>query len=156
MIRLACVCTAIVVGCTVSAMALADDQDTIDYRHHIMMTMGEEAAAIAMIRKQQAPAADLDTHIQILAITAATAKRAFEPKVAGGLAKADVWTHWDDVARRLDQLTAATANLAQLSKNAKTGGAEAEAKFKTALADITKQDPCESCHDKYREPPKKK
>jgi|ERR1700733_5043534 len=120
--------------------ARADEQDTIDYRKHIMKTMGEQAAAITEILQQKAPAENFAVHAQILAVTAATAKKAFEPKVLGGEAKPDVWTHWADFAKGLDDLTAATADLA---KTAKGGGVVTAApKVEAALA-------CKNCHDTY-------
>jgi len=123
--------------------ALADDQDVIDYRQHVMKTLGEQAAAIGMILEHRAPPENFAVHVQILAITAATAKKAFEPKVPGGDAKPDVWAKWADFAKRLDALAASTADLA---KTAKDGGlAAAEPKVATALT-------CKNCHDTYRVP----
>jgi cytochrome c556 len=121
--------------------ALADDQDTIDYRQDIMKSMGEQTAAIAQILEHKAPPDNFGVHTQILAITAATAKKAFEPKVPGGEAKPEVWAKWADFAKRLDELTAATADLA---KTAVSSGIPATApKVQAALT-------CKSCHDVYR------
>ncbi|HEY4366237.1 MAG TPA: cytochrome c [Steroidobacteraceae bacterium] len=126
-------------------LAHADDQDAIDYRRHIMKTMGEEAAIVGMILKQKAPAESFATHMQILAVAAATAKKAFEPKVAGGDSKPEVWAQWPDFAKRLDALVAATDDLA---KTAQQGGvAAAGPKVSTALT-------CKGCHDTYRVPKK--
>lgn len=128
-------------GLIASGAARADDQDAIDYRRHVMATLGEEAAAIGQILQKKAPADDLAVHARILAITAATAKKAFEPKAPGGEAKPAVWSDWADFAKRLDELTAATADLA---KTAKDGGLAAAApKVEAALT-------CKSCHDTYR------
>ena len=130
---------------SVSSVAHADDQDAIDYREHIMKTMGEQVAAIRMILQQKAPATNFAVHVRILAVTAATAKKAFEPKVPGGEAKPDVWAQWPDVARRFDALVAATDDLA---KSAKEGGVPATApKVEAALT-------CNGCHDTYRVPKK--
>ena len=120
----------------------ADDQDVIDYREHIMKTMGEEIAAMSQILQQKIPPDDLAVHVEILAVTAASAKKAFEPKVFGGEANAEVWANWSDFAKRLDDLTAATADLA---KTAKEGGMAAAApKVQSALS-------CKGCHDTYRQ-----
>jgi len=120
--------------------ARAEDQDAIDYRRHIMATLGAEAAAIGQILEKNAPAEDFAIHAQILAVTASTAKKAFEPKAPGGDAKPAVWADWNDFAKRLDDLTAATADLA---KTAKQGGIAAAApKVEAALT-------CKSCHDIY-------
>jgi cytochrome c556 len=135
----------VLIGATASGVARADDQDVIDYREHIMKTMGEQVAAIGQILQQKAPAENFATHAQILAITAATAKKAFEPKVPGGEAKPEVWAQWPDFSKRLDELTAATADLARI---AKSGGMSAAAPKVQTL-------PCKSCHDTFRVEKKK-
>jgi cytochrome c556 len=127
-----------------AAIAYADDQDVIDYRRHIMHTMGEQVAVLDMILQQRAPATSLATHAQILAVTASTAKKAFEPNVAGGEAKPEVWSQWPDFSKRLDELVKLTDELA---KSAKGGNVTATApRFK----DLT----CKGCHDTYRKPKK--
>jgi cytochrome c556 len=136
---------AIVIALTASPSVHADDQDVIDYRRHIMKTMGEEAAIVGMMMQHKVPAADFATHVQALATAAATAKKAFEPKVPGGDSKPDVWAQWPDFAKRLDALVADTDGLA---KTAKEGGmAAAGPKVQTALT-------CKGCHDDYRVPKK--
>ena len=125
-----------------AAVAQADDQDVIDYRRHIMHTMGEQVAMLGMIMEQRAPATNLATHAQILAITASTAKKAFEPNVEGGEAKPEVWAKWPDFAKRLDELVAVTDALA---KTAKAGDVSATA---PKLKELT----CKGCHDTYRKP----
>ena len=130
----------------ISVSAFADDQETIDYREHVMKTMGEQIAAMNQMRQGKIAPDNLAVHAQILAVTATTAKSAFTPKVVGGKAKADVWANWPDFSKRLDDLVAATADLA---KAAKTGGMAAVGpKLQGAL-------PCKGCHDTYREPDKK-
>jgi cytochrome c556 len=131
---------AVFVAAAMSMPARADDQDVIDYREHIMKTMGEQVAAIGQILEKKVPGENIAIHAQVLAITATTAKKAFEPKVSGGEAKPDVWAHWADFTKRLDELTAATADLAS---TAKAGGAAAAAPKMAALN-------CKSCHDTYR------
>lgn len=124
----------------------ADDQDVIDYRGHVMKTMEQQVAAIERILQKKAPAEHLVKHVEILAMTATTAKSAFTPNVPGGEAKTDVWSKWPDFAKRLDELTAATA---ELLKTAQQGGAAATAsKLPTALN-------CKGCHDLYRAESKK-
>lgn len=121
--------------------AFADDQETVDYREHIMKTMGEQVAAMNQMRQAKIAPDNLAVHAEILAVTAATAKSAFTPKVAGGKAKADVWANWQDFSKRLDELVAATSDLA---KTAKQGGL-------TATAPKLQELPCKGCHDTYRE-----
>jgi cytochrome c556 len=127
------------------AASHADDQDTVDYRQHIMKTLGEQVAILGMMAQQKAPSDDFATHVQALALTAATAKAAFEPEIRGGNAKPEVWSQWADFEKRIDALAAATADLA---KTAKSGGAAAAApKLQSALT-------CKGCHDTYRVPKK--
>ena len=126
-------------------VARADDQDTIDYREHIMSTMGDQMVLIGQILQKKAPADDLAVYAQILAMTATTAKSAFMPNVAGGKAKPNVWTAWPDFSKRLDELVVSTADLA---KAAKTGDTAAVGSKATSLG-------CKGCHDTYRQPLKK-
>lgn len=136
---------ALVVVAITTSTANADEQDVIDYRRRIMKTMGEEAAVLGMMMQQKIPSTEFATHVQALAATAATAKRAFEPNVPGGDAKPEVWAQWPDFSKHLDELVVATGELA---KTAKEGGmAAAGPKMKTALN-------CKSCHDTYRVPKK--
>jgi cytochrome c556 len=121
--------------------ARAEDQDDIDYRQHIMTTMDEQLAAIQQIVHNKAPADNFATHVQIVAVTAATAKAAFTPKVPGGRAKPEVWAKWADFSKRLDELAAAATALA---KTAKEGGVQATAPKLDTLK-------CDGCHDVYRE-----
>jgi cytochrome c556 len=137
-----CLAVVLIVAMLPMKSVHADDQEVIDYREHIMKTMGEQAGAIAEILEKKVPADNFTLHLQVLAVTAATAKKAFEAKVIGGEAKADVWTHWADFAKRLDDLSAATASLAATAQSG--GFAAAAPKVQEALT-------CKSCHDVYRE-----
>jgi cytochrome c556 len=128
-----------------AAAAHGDDADVIDYRRHVMKTMGEQAAIIGMILEKRAPADDLATHAKVLAITAQTAKSAFEPEVPGGEAKAEVWAQWSDFSKRLDELVVAADAVAEAAQG---GPSAVEAKIKTL--------PCKNCHDTYREEKKEK
>ena len=123
----------------------ADDQDVIDYRQHIMKTMGEQMGAIGMILQNKAPPDNFALHMKVLAITATQAKSAFAPKVPGGDAKPGVWTDWQDFSRRLDELVTATAELATSAQHDSV--AQVGAKMKSTLK-------CKSCHDTYRVPEK--
>jgi cytochrome c556 len=125
----------------VATAARADEQEDIDYRQHIMRTMDEQMAAIQLIVQRKVPADNFATHMQIVAVTAATAKDAFTAASPGGGAKPAVWAKWADFSKRLDELVASTAALA---KSAKEAGAQPN----TAKLDTLK---CDGCHDIYRE-----
>src|SRR5690606_5043942 len=111
-------------------------QDVRDYRVHVMKTLGEQFAALNQIAKGKAPAADVATQAQVLNIAAGMAKIAFTPKVPGGDAKPEIWDKWDDFSKRLDELVAATADLA---KAAQQGGVAAVAPKLGGLS-------CKGCH----------
>jgi cytochrome c556 len=136
---------ALIATSLLSLRAVADDQETVDYREHIMKTMAEQIAAIAQMQKSQIAPANLAVHTKILAIAATTAKNAFTPKVPGGKAKPDVWANWADFSKRLDELSAATAGL---DEAAKAGGLPAAVAKMQSL-------PCKGCHDNYRQEDKK-
>ena len=124
---------------------VADDSDAIDYRKHVMKTLGEQLAAIDMIVAKRAPPDAFTVHVKTIAITTTQAKKAFELKVAGGASKPEVWTNWADFAKRLDAMAAAADGLAKeaTAGNAATVGP----KIRTALD-------CEGCHKIYMVPGK--
>jgi cytochrome c556 len=128
------------VGTLLPISGFADDQDVRDYRANVMKTLGEQFAALNQITKAKAPAADIATQAEVLSITARTVKIAFEPKVEGGKAKPEVWDKWDDFSKRLDELVAASADVA---KSAKAGGVAAVTPKLSSLS-------CKGCHDVYR------
>ena len=119
----------------------ADDQDVIDYRRHIMETLKAQTAALGMIMSGAIPDDNAIAHIDILAATAATALKSFEPKVEGGDAKAEVWAQWDDFSARMNDFAAKTA---EMSKTAHEKGKD-EA-FLLVMDALT----CKQCHDTYR------
>lgn len=120
----------------------SEPADVIDYRKHIMKTMDQQVTAITMIMQKKAPADNFALHVETLAVAASTALKAFEPKVEGGRAKAEVWAKWPDFTKRMKELQAATSELAKV---AGAGGMAAAApKLQGALT-------CKGCHDVYRE-----
>jgi cytochrome c556 len=132
----------IVLALAAPLRVIADDEDTIDYRRHVMASLGEQMDALAMIVQHRAPADNFAVHAQTLAIIAATEKKAFEPKVPGGHAKPEVWSQWADFSKRMDALVASTDELAK-------AGAVATAGAKVDAASM-----CKSCHDTYMVPKK--
>lgn len=125
-----------------SVAVRADDQDVIDYRVHVMKSLAEELGSINMILARKAPPDNLAAHVQALAATAPQARKAFEPKVAGGKSRPEVWSNWADFAKQLDQLVSQTDELA---KAAKDGGAAAVGPRIQSLD-------CKGCHDTYMVP----
>ena len=128
-----------------SALAIGDDQDAIDYRVHVMKTLGEQLAAIDMILARKAPPDAFAVHVQVIASAAAQAKGAFEPKIAGGNSKPEVWSNWADFAKRLDAMVAASNELAKAAKdgNPSTVGPRIKASLD-----------CDGCHKVYMAPHK--
>jgi len=120
----------------------ADDQDVIDYRRHIMETLKAQTAALGMIMSGAIPDDNAVAHMDIIAATAATALKAFEPHVDGGDAKAEVWSKWDDFSARMNEFAAKTAAMAKTAHE--KGKDEALAQSVDALT-------CKQCHDVYRE-----
>jgi cytochrome c556 len=123
------------------AGSLADDQDVIDYRKHIMDTLQAQVAALGMIMSGAIPDDNVIAHIDSGAAPAATALKSFEPKVEGGDAKPEVWAQWDDFSARMNDFAAKTA---AMSKTAHEKGKD-EALL-LAMDALT----CKQCHDTYR------
>ena len=119
----------------------ADDQDLIDYRRHIMSTLQAQVAALGMIMSGAIPDDNVVAHMDIIAQTAATALKAFEPKVEGGDAKAEVWSKWDDFSARMNEFAERTATMARTAHE--KGMDEALLQAMDALT-------CKQCHDDYR------
>ncbi len=135
---------AVALAVVVSALpfvAKADDKDVIDYRQHIMKTLDEQVASIGMIVSTQIEGDNLVAHVQAIALTASTALKSFEPKVAGGDSKPEVWAQWDDFSKKMKEFSTRTAALVE---TAKTGGANA---VNEAMVDALT---CKGCHDIYR------
>lgn len=133
-------CIALALFSIAGAPARADDRDTIEYRQHVMKTLGEQATLLGMIAGGKAPTTDLAAHARVLAMTATTAKAAFQPNVAGGSAKPEVWAQWPEFAKRLDTLVASTTEVAKAAESGdpKSVGAKLQAL------------PCKGCHDTFR------
>jgi cytochrome c556 len=139
----------------------ADDQDVIDYREHIMNTLNEQAAALGMILSTAVPGDNMAAHLQVIALTAQIALKAFEPKVAGGEAKPEVWSTcppaakataptvcWGDFSRRMNEFAQRSAEAAALAKGKSYDDPALSAKIIDALS-------CKSCHEIYRNEKKK-
>jgi len=142
----------IVGGLTMAALvavvpmaAHADDQDTMDYRAHVMSTLGSQAGALFMILQQKAPPDNFASHVKTLHLTATQAMKAFEPHVEGGTAKGDakpnIWSEWDDFSGKMTELV---EKLAALDKAAQEGGMAAAAPM------VQGAFTCKGCHDEYR------
>jgi cytochrome c556 len=118
----------------------------IDYRQHIMKTLNEQSAALGQILSTTVPGDNTQQHIESLALAASIALKAFEPKVAGGEAKPEVWSNWPDFSKRMTDFAQKTAEMAKV---AKTQGTDA------ALANVVDALSCKGCHDVYRSEKKK-
>ncbi len=138
---IAILCSAALVALQVGSGASADARDAIDYRQHIMNTLNEQAAALGEILSGAAPDDNVVAHLDALALTAATALKAFETKVPGGEARPEVWSKWTDFSQRM---TAFAQKANAMAKLAHEQGKEA------ALANVVDALSCKKCHDTYR------
>ncbi len=125
-------------GSTASAF---EDQDIIDYREHIMVTLDEQTAALGMLMATQIPPDNLAAHAEAIALTAKQALKSFEPKVQGGESKPLVWEQWADFSERMNSFAKKTEALAV---TARTKGQDA---MMTEVVDALS---CKGCHDVYR------
>jgi cytochrome c556 len=133
--------TAAILGLGWQPSAQADDEDVITYRQLIMKEMDAESSALGMMLAGQAPQDALGTQARALSLSAKAALKAFQPKVAGGEAKADVWAKWDDFSKRLQTFVQGTDELAKV---ADSGSINA---FSEKMTDALT---CKQCHDTYR------
>jgi cytochrome c556 len=138
-----------VVACalTPSFTAAADDKAVVEYREHIMNALNEQTGALGEILSSAIPDDNVIAHLDAIALTAATALKAFEPKVPGGEAKPEVWVNWADFSKRMNEFAALTAKMAQ---TAHEQGKDA------ALGQVIDALSCKGCHDTYFKEPAKK
>ena len=146
MMRSCAIFIAVVGAASPLPAAFASDKEIIDYRQHIMNTLNEQSAALGQILSTAIPGDNAAAHINAIALTASTALKAFEPKVPGGEAKAEVWADWADFSKRMNEFAQKTN---QSAKMAKEQGADA------ALANVLDALTCKSCHEIYRNEKKK-
>jgi cytochrome c556 len=122
---------------------LASDQDVIQYREAIMNTLNEQSAALGQMASDVVPDGDLVTDMNILALTASTALKAFQAKVPGGKAKPDVWANWADFSKRMNDFAQMTAAGAKVAKE--------QGKDAALVQLVNYADACKGCHDMYRQ-----
>jgi len=122
---------------------LAADQDVIDYREAVMKIFNEQTGALGQIASGVVPDDNLVTHMQVLAMTAQTALKAFEPKVPGGEAKPGIWSNWADFSKRMTEFAQQSAAGAKIAKEQ---GKDAALEQLVNIADD-----CKDCHDTYRQ-----
>lgn len=118
----------------------ASDVDAVTYRRHVMKTLGEQAAALAMVLQSKGPPENAAVHARIIALTAEAAVKAFEPKIAGGEAKPEIWRNWADFSKRLKSLSAGANELAVIAE--RDGLPAVQARVMNVLT-------CKACHDTY-------
>jgi len=132
-------------ACAAAPVMAQDDKadPAVQYRIAVMEGIGENANAIGLVMRHNLPQTqNLGLHAEVIARSARAALSAFEPKVAGGAAKPEVWNDWKDFSTRLTQLAAAADEVAAA---ASTGGPDAaKAKLNPMFA------ACKSCHDIYK------
>jgi cytochrome c556 len=133
----------VVLASVAAPIVHADNAEVIDYRQHVMRTLGEQAQALAMVAQKQAPAENFEHHVAALAAASTQALKAFESKAPGGHAKPGIWDRWKDFSDRMSQLV---ANLSELDETARTAGMAA------AIPRVKELLTCTSCHDAYRTP----
>jgi len=136
----------VVIATLIPLSTFADDKDVIEYRQHVMSTLDHQTEQVGMILSSAIPDDNLAADLQIIALSAKTALKAFEPKVEGGQAKPEVWTNWADFSKRMTEFAQKTEALAKATKE--QGRSAAEAGVVDALA-------CKGCHDNYRDEKKK-
>jgi cytochrome c556 len=119
----------------------ADDQDVIDYRQLIMKQLDAESQALGMMVSGQIPPDSLALEAKSIANAAKAALKAFEPKVPGGEAKPDVWSHWEDFSKRMQAFARDSEEMAKVAESGNV--AKVTELMITAL-------PCKECHDTYR------
>ena len=92
-------CAALLSGSLLAAEGT--DKDAIDYRQDVMKTMDEQSAILGQMASGVVPSDNMNTDMEILALAASTALKAFTPKVPGGKSKPEIWSNWDDFSKKM-------------------------------------------------------
>lgn len=136
--------TMLALSMLVHAVAFAEGQDTIDYRKHVMQTLQAQTSALGMIMSGTIPDDNAVAHMEIIAATAKTALKSFEPKVEGGDAKPEVWSNWADFSARMQDFVTKSAEMARVGREQSLDEA-----YTLAIDALN----CKSCHDVYNSKP---
>jgi cytochrome c556 len=119
----------------------AQDDDVIAYRQNLMKAVDAQTAALGMILSGAVPPDNLVSHLDTIALIAASMPASFEPKVVGGESSAEVWAKWADFSERINTFA---ANTAKVAKIAREQGQDA------IMSDLAVALSCKACHDVYR------
>lgn len=128
----------------IAPLAHAEGQDAIDYRKHVMQTLQAQTSALGMIMSGTIPDDNAVAHMEIIAATAKTALKSFEPKVEGGDAKPEVWSNWADFSARMQDFVDKSAEMARVGREQSLDEA-----YTLAIDALN----CKSCHDVYNSKP---
>lgn len=120
-------------------------EDIIKYRQKIMETLNEQSSVIGQMMALSVPDENMPAHLEAIALAASVALKSFEPKVEGGGSLPEVWTQWDDFAKRMNEFAQKTADVAEAAKSGKASKEELMTGMTDALS-------CKGCHDIYRTP----
>ena len=143
LVRIACALA--LSAAAASPGAGAEENPAIDYRQRVMRTLNEQSAALGQILSTVVPDDNMTAHLEAIALEASIALKSFEPKVEGGGSLPEVWTQWDDFAKRMNEFAQKTAEVA----NAARSGKASKEELMTGMTDALS---CKGCHDTYRAP----
>ncbi len=129
-------------GLTLIALPAAASEGQVDYRQHVMESIGGHMqAAVDIVRQKVSMRDQLPLHVHALAETAGIVHTLFPAGSDGGHALPAIWEHPDDFAAKVKALEEATASLSEVVDS---GGEVGPALQKVGQA-------CKSCHDDYKE-----
>ena len=125
--------------------AVAADSDLVKYRQSNMSIIGGHMNSIVAIAKGDVPYKDqLAFNAQGLAAAAAPVKTVFKEKVESrkSEAKPEIWSQWDEFAKRADDFKSAADKLAKAATGSDQGA------IRAAMGDVGKT--CKGCHDNFK------
>ena len=117
-----------------TAMSAAENEDLA------LGEVDEQTAALGMILSGAIPEDNLVLHMDAIATTASMALSSFESNVPGGDAKPEVWSNWEDFAKRMNDFAAKTANMAKVAHDEDP---------QTAVELAIEALDCKGCHKVY-------
>ena len=135
--------TVIATALLVGSVPTAADDAAIEYRQHLLSSMGGHMQGLVKLLRQQVPhQAHMPVHVNGLASIAEVLGDAFELEARGGDALDALWENKPDFNEKMGTLREATANLQDALNSGDMGA------FGGAVQGVGQA--CKGCHDNYR------
>ena len=135
--------TAVAAALLVIAVPTQADDAAIEYRQHVLSSMGGHMQGLVKLLRQQVPhQSHMPVHVNGIATISQVVGDIFEAQAPGGDALDGIWENPDDFGSKVSALQEAAANLKAAMDSGDMGA------FGGAVQGVGQA--CKGCHDNYR------